>query len=103
MSAWADFVTSMASVKEGDGTLLDNMLVLAHSDVSFAKNHDPNGIPMMTAGRAGGKVRAGIHINGNGDSVTRVGLTMQQVMGVPTDAWGAAGTRTNRTLNELLT
>ncbi len=54
MSAWADFVAALAAIPEGDGTLLDNTLVFAHSDVSMAKNHDVNGIPMMTAGRAGG-------------------------------------------------
>jgi hypothetical protein len=102
MQAWADFVEALASIKEGDGTLLDNVLVFAHSDVSMAKNHEVRGIPMMTAGRAGGRVRAGLHIAGNGDPVTRAGLTMQQLMGVPTDAWGSDALRTNRPIAELL-
>lgn len=102
MTAWADFVKAMAAVKEGDGTLLDNMLVLAHSDVSFGKNHDVNGLPMMVAGRAGGKVKSGIHIKSGGDPVTRVGLTMQQVMGVSVDTWGTGASRATRALSELL-
>lgn len=102
MQAWADFVDALASIKEGDGTLLDNVLVFAHSDVSMAKNHDVRGIPMMTAGRAGGRIKSGIHIAGNGDPVTRAGLTMQQLMGVPTDAWGTDALRTNRPITELL-
>jgi hypothetical protein len=103
MSIWSQFVATMAAVKEGDGTMLDNMVVLAHSDVSFAKNHEVNGVPMMIAGRAGGKIKAGMHIRGNGDPVSRVGLTLQQVMGVPIDAWGVGSTRTNRPITELLT
>jgi uncharacterized protein DUF1552 len=102
MVAWADFVDTLASIKEGDGTLLDNTLVFAHSDVSMAKNHEVRGIPMMTAGRAGGRIRAGLHIAGNGDPVTRAGLTMQQLMGVPTDAWGSDALRTNRPIAEIL-
>ncbi|HSB94846.1 MAG TPA: DUF1552 domain-containing protein, partial [Spongiibacteraceae bacterium] len=74
MAAWADFVAALAAVPEGDGSLLDNTLVFAHSDVSMAKNHDVNGIPMMTAGRAGGRIRTGLHIAGNGSPVTRAGL-----------------------------
>lgn len=102
MEGWADFVETMASVKEGDGTLLDNMLVLAHSEVSYAKNHDVNGIPMMLAGRAGGKVKSGLHVASQGDPVTRVGLTMQQLMGVPIDAWGTESMRTARPVSEIL-
>jgi hypothetical protein len=102
MEAWADFVSVLASIKEGDGTLLDNTLVFAHSDVSMAKNHEVRGIPMMTAGKAGGRVRTGIHIAGKGAPVTAAGLTMQQLMGVSTDAWGIDAMRTNRGISELL-
>jgi len=102
MAAWADFVRAMAAVNEGDGTLLDNMLVFAHSDVSFGKNHAVDGLPMMLAGRAGGKVRSGIHVKSSGDPVTRVGLTLQQVMGVSVDGWGTGATRATGGLSELL-
>lgn len=102
MQGWADFVTAMSAIKEGDGTLLDNMLVVAHSEVSYAKNHDVNGIPVMLAGRAGGKVKTGIHIASQGDPISRVGLTMQQLMGVPVDAWGTEAMRTSRTLTEII-
>lgn len=102
MQGWADFVTAMSAIKEGDGTLLDNMLVVAHSEVSYAKNHDVNGIPVMLAGRAGGKVKTGIHIASQGDPISRVGLTMQQLMGVPVDVWGTEAMRTSRTLTEII-
>lgn len=102
MQAWADFVAALASIKEGDGTLLDNTLVFAHSDVSFAKNHDVNNIPMMTAGRAGHRIKSGIHIHGGGDAATRAGLTMQQLMGVSVDGWGEQGMRTTKTITELM-
>ncbi|WP_380879509.1 hypothetical protein ACFB49_22690 [Sphingomonas sp. DBB INV C78] len=102
MKAWADFVATLSALREGDGTLLDNMLVLAHSDVSFAKNHDVNGIPMMLAGRAGGKVRTGLHVASQGDPVTRVGLTVQQALGMPVEGWGRESMRTTRAVSEIL-
>ena len=102
MQGWADFVTAMSAIKEGDGTLLDNMLVVAHSEVSYAKNHDVNGIPVMLAGRAGGKMKTGIHIASQGDPISRVGLTVQQLMGVPVDAWGTDAMRTTRSIGEML-
>jgi len=103
MEAWADFVSALAAVKEGDGTLLDNMLVFAHSDVSYAKNHDVLGIPVMLAGKAGGKVKSGLHIQGGGETISRVGLTLQQVMGMPVDSWGLDAMNTKRPVSEILT
>lgn len=102
MEAWADFVEAFAAIREGDGTLLDNMLVVAHSEVSLAKNHDVTGIPVMFAGRAGGKVKSGLHIKGSGEPISRIGLTAQQVMGVPVDSWGAGAMRSNRSISEIL-
>jgi hypothetical protein len=102
MEAWADFVSTLAGIREGDGTLLDNLFVVAHSEVSFAKNHDVTGIPVMLAGRAGGKVKQGQHIKGAGEPITRVGLTAQQVMGVPVDSWGRGAMRSNRAIGEIL-
>jgi hypothetical protein len=102
MEVWADFVTAMAAIREGDGTLLDNMLIVAHSDVSYAKNHDVAGIPVMLAGRAGGKLKPGLHVRGAGQPASRVGLTVQQLMGVPVESWGMGAMRTNRPVSEIL-
>jgi hypothetical protein len=88
-------------VNEGDGSLLDNVLVFAHSDVSYAKNHDVQGIPVMLAGRAGGKLRQGIHLNGAGEPISRVGLTLQQAMGLPVQTWGLEAMNTKRPIGEL--
>ena len=102
LGAWATFVEVLAAVREGDGTLLDNCLVMAHSDTSFAKMHDVLGIPVMLAGKAGGRVKTGLHIAGNGEPITRIGLTLQQVMGLPVDRWGTGAMQTAKPLSELL-
>jgi hypothetical protein len=102
MEAWADFVGILKSVPEGDGCLLDNCLVLAHSETALAKTHDVFGLPIMVAGKAGGKVRAGVHVRGNGDPVTRVGLTLQQIMGVQVERWGSGSLETNRPVTDML-
>ena len=102
MAAWASFVEAMAAFPEGDGTLLDNSLVMAHSETSFAKIHNVLGLPIMLAGRAGGQVKSGLHVVGRGEPVTRVGLTMQQLMGVPVARWGTGSMETNRGISEIL-
>lgn len=102
MLAWRDFLDALSSIPEGDGTLLDNCLVLAHSDCSIAKSHAVEGIPIMLAGSGGGRMRTGFHMAGNADPISRVGLTLQQAMGVQVERWGTMSMETNRTINELL-
>ncbi len=102
MQAWATFVEILASVPEGDGTLLDNCLVMAHSETSDANSHSVTGLPIMIAGRAGGRVRPGVHVRGGGDSTARVGLTLQQVMGLNVARWGTKANETSRPVTEIL-
>ena len=102
MEAWSVFVGALAAMKEGDGTLLDNTLVVAHSDTSFAKTHLVQALPVMTAGSAGGRIKTGLHIHGNGDPVTRIGLTAQQVMGLSVERWGGGSMETNQPIADLL-
>ncbi|HEY8385823.1 MAG TPA: DUF1552 domain-containing protein [Porticoccaceae bacterium] len=102
MIAWREFLDELASIPEGDGTLLDNTLILAHSDCSIAKSHAVEGIPVMIAGSGGGRVRTGFHMAGKGDSLARIGLTVQQAMGVKVDRWGVKSMETNRVITDLL-
>ncbi len=102
MVAWKEFLDALSAIPEGDGTLLDNCLVLAHSDCSIAKSHAVEGIPAMVAGNAGGAVRTGFHSAGKGDSIARLGLTVQQAMGVQVERWGSLSMETNRTITELI-
>ena len=102
MAAWADFVAALSAIPEGDGTLLDNCLLLGHSDVSFAKAHSVVGIPMMIAGRAGGRIKPGIHVAGNASQTTRVGLTVQQVMGLTAEQWGEDSMLATLPVDEIL-
>jgi hypothetical protein len=102
MEAWASFVATLDAVPEGDGTLLDNSLVMAHSEVSTANSHSVVGLPFMIAGTAGGRLRSGLHISGKGDSTSRIGLTLQQVMGLNVGHWGTDQNETSKPISEIL-
>jgi len=56
----------------------------------------------MVAGNGGGAIRTGYHLAGNGDSIARLGLTVQQAMGVQVERWGKLSMETNRTITELM-
>lgn len=102
MEAWVYFASALDKVQEGGRTLLDNTLVVAHSETEFAKFHTIDNIPILTAGSAGGKLKTGIYVDGAGTPVSRVGLTVQQVMGVPLDRWGTKSMETSKTIGEIV-
>lgn len=102
MATFAGLLRRMDAIKEGDGTLLDHTLLLATSESAFAKIHSIDGLPIMVAGKGGGRWRSGIHVRGNGDPSSRVGLTIQQALGMPVSAWGAGSMRTAKTISEVI-
>lgn len=102
MEAFADLVGILDSIREGDGTLLDNTLVLATSESNYARVHSIDSLPILVAGQGGGKWRSGIHVAGNGDPSSRVGLTIQQVLGMPVSEWGDGAMKTSRTIEEVV-
>jgi hypothetical protein len=102
MEGWLTFVKKLDAVKEGDRTLLDNTLVFAHSDTEFAKFHNIDNIPMLTAGSAGGRLKTGLHVAGQGSPASRIPLTLQQTMGVPLDSWGTGSLETKKTISEVV-
>jgi hypothetical protein len=103
LEAWAYYVEAFSKIKEGDGTLLDNMLIYALTDVGFARIHSLDNMPAMTAGRAGGKVKTGLHIKMDGAPVSRIGYTAQRVLGLDVESWGARSNNTSKEISEILT
>jgi len=83
MEALGDFLVELDTIKEGEGTVLDNSLIIAFSDTGYAKIHSIENIPIFLAGRAGGRHKAGQHIHTTGESVTRVSLTAMRLVGAP--------------------
>jgi hypothetical protein len=102
MELFCAFLQEMDGVPEGDGTLLDHSLFFAFTDQSFAKIHAVDGLPMLLAGGASGRIKTGYHVLGDGSPVSRVGLTVQKAMGVSLENWGKGTMETKSPFTELL-
>ncbi|MEY3465591.1 MAG: DUF1552 domain-containing protein [Steroidobacteraceae bacterium] len=102
MEALASFIAAFDGVREGPGTLLDNTLIFAHAETSYAKVHAVDNIPVMTIGSAAGRLKTGLHIAGHGDPISRVGLTVMQALGLPLERWGTGSLQTSKTITEIL-
>jgi hypothetical protein len=102
MEEWAYYVQAIGKIKEGAGTMLDHVLIYAMTDQSFAKIHAIEGIPMFTAGTAGGRIKTGLHIDGGASQGTRLGLTAMRLMGVDLPSWGTQSNTTSHEIGDIL-
>ena len=63
MERFAAFVKKMASIKDGDGTLLDHAMFLYGSNMSNSDRHNGYPLPTILVGGGNGKLRGGRHID----------------------------------------
>jgi hypothetical protein len=82
---FAYMVKKMASLREADGTLLDNCIMMWGSGLEDGNKHTRENLPFVIAGKGGGSIRTGRYfadVKGNqGDLLT----TMLACAGVPND------------------
>jgi hypothetical protein len=102
MESWAYYVEAFSRIKEGDGTLLDNCLIVADSDTGLARVHSYEGLALMTAGRAGGKVKTGVHVAGAGKATAHLPYTAMRVMGLDVPSFGTGSNQTSKEIGEIL-
>ncbi|MEE2786449.1 MAG: DUF1552 domain-containing protein [Myxococcota bacterium] len=79
---------ALAAVPEGDGTMLDNTLVLAVNEISRGNSHSHDDMPFILAGRAGGRLRTGRYLNYGGHSHTDLLVSVLNLVGVDTATFG---------------
>jgi hypothetical protein len=59
---YAYMLEKMQSIREGEGTLLDNSMILFGAGMRDGNKHDPHNLPLVLAGRAGGTISPGRHL-----------------------------------------
>ncbi len=85
----AYLLDKLAAIREGEGTLLDNSMILFGSSMSDGNRHDPSNLPILLAGRAGGTIRAGRHITSpKGTPLCNLYVSMLERMGTPVEQFG---------------
>jgi len=62
MEQFSYFLGRMQSVAEGEGTLLDNSMLLYGSGIGDGNRHNHNDLPILIAGSDGGRLSTGRHV-----------------------------------------
>ena len=88
VSLFGYFLDKLASVADGDGTLLDHSLYLYGSGMGNPNIHDHVNLPILVAGGGGGKVRGGRHIKyAEPAPLANLHLTLLDRVGVRLDSF----------------
>lgn len=88
-SLFGYFLDKLEAIPDGDGTLLDNSLIMYGSGMSDgnAHNHDP--LPLVLAGRAGGALEGNRHLKfPDKTPMSNLLVSMLDKLGVPQDSFG---------------
>jgi len=86
---FAYLLDRMSRVAEGDGTLLDHCMVVYGSGISDGDRHNHDDLPILLAGKGGGRIESGRHIRyKNGTPLCNLYLWMLQQMGANVDHFG---------------
>ena len=89
MTQFAYFLERLKSIREGEGTLLDNSMIVYGSGLGDGNRHNHNDLPVLLAGRGGGTINSGRHIRyDKGTPMNNLFLSMMDRLGAKADQLG---------------
>ncbi len=76
----------LREMKEGEQSVLDNSMIMFASALSDGNKHDPHHLPIVLAGRAGGRLASGQHlVYGEDSPASNLYVSMLDAFGTPVD------------------
>ena len=86
---FAYFLGKLKSTPDGDGTLLDNCMLMYGSGLGDGNRHTHENVPVLLAGKGGGRFKPGRHIRyASGTPLTNLYAAMLDPMGVRVETIG---------------
>jgi len=89
VKAFAHLVERLKGIREGDGTLRDNCMVVYGAAISDGNRHNHDELPIILAGKGGGTIRTGRHVRYPRETpLANLYVSMLERMDVPVDSFG---------------
>ena len=83
------YLDKLKSTPDGDGSLLDHMILLYGSGMGDSNLHAPKDLPILLAGGGCGQIKGGRHLRvAEGTPLSNLHLTMLHKLGVPAESVG---------------
>jgi hypothetical protein len=88
---FSKYVAKLKTTPDGDGTLLDHMMILYGSGISNSTRHAPENLPILLLGSGAGRIKGGRHINyKDKPSMANLLVTIMDKMDVPVEKVGGS-------------
>jgi hypothetical protein len=88
---FSKYVAKLKATPDGDGTLLDHMMILYGSGISNSTRHAPENLPILLLGSGAGRIKGGRHINyKDKPSMANLLVTIMDKMDVPVEKVGGS-------------
>jgi|TARA_B110000438_G_scaffold302970_1_gene362538 hypothetical protein len=88
-SLFTYYLNKLDDTPDGNGSLLDNMLMLYGAGMSDSNRHANTGLPLVLLGGGSGSIKGGRHLRySEGTPISNLHLTMLDKMGLPLDKIG---------------
>jgi hypothetical protein len=101
VSLFADYLEKLRKTPDGDGSLLDHLVILYGGGISNSDRHTHGPLPTLVVGGGGGAIKGGRHLVYPEDTpLTNLQLTLLNMMGIPAEKLGDS-TGQFRELSEL--
>ena len=89
MKLFADYLEKLRHTPDGDGSLLDHMILLYGSGISNSDRHTHGPLPTLVVGGGGGTLKGDRHlVYPEHTPLTNLQLTLLNMLGVPTEKIG---------------
>jgi len=93
-SLFSYFLEKLQSIREGDGTLLDQVAIIYGAGMGEGNSHAQEGIPIVLAGGAAGQLKGGRHIRyPKGTQLANLHVSLLEKLGAPVDKIGNSNGR----------
>jgi hypothetical protein len=87
-SRFAKLLAALDAIPEGEGTALDNSVVIWGNELGLGNSHTLTDIPFVVAGTAGGYLNSGRYLRYDGVAHNQLWVAMLNAMGVDADGFG---------------
>ena len=86
---FAYLLGKLKSIREGDGTLLDNSMIVYGSGIGDGNRHNHDDLPILLAGKGGGTIKTGRHVKyPTKTPLNNLYLSMLDRIGAPVESLG---------------
>jgi hypothetical protein len=89
MTQFADFLCKLKAIKEGDGTLLDQCMIVYGSGIGDGNRHNHDDLPIVLVGKGGGTIKTGRHLKYEMETpLANLYVSMLERLDVKVDTFG---------------